>query len=423
MKMLLIKPRYPVGHQSGRLGDKISKWSYFTSLVVLSSLFPDTWEVEYFDEDYESIQYLDDVDYVFITSLTYSAPRAYEIADTFRKMHIPVLMGGIHASQMIDEALLHVDCVLVGEAEGIFEELYKDLNSGNLKKVYRQTKIVSSADICGLDRRLLVKKPYFRDKNVSQLVRGCPCNCSFCSVTKFFGNKYRFRDLDVVIDEIKFQLNISHNKMVSFLDDNIFSHKVLSKEFLRKLIPLRIHWWSQGPINVADDDEMLQLMKDSGCVCLFVGIEDITSKGLDGINKRINKADKYEEQIEKIHKYGIMVMAGFIFGLDTQDATVFQDVIDFIQDMKIELPFFSILTPYPGTETYRQLEEENRITSKDWSLYDHSHVVIKPKNMTAEELQQGFEYAIDESYSSAKLDERLSKLPFKLRMMMTPFLS
>lgn len=423
MKIVMIKPKYPNGHQSGRLGNKITRWSYFTSLLVVASLFPDSCQIEYFDEDYEEIHFLNDVDYVFITSLTYSAPRAYEIADAFREMNIPVIMGGIHASQMIDEALEHVDSVLVGEAESIFDELYEDLKTGNLKKLYKSTNPVTAEKISGLDRRLLLKKPYFKNKIVSQLVRGCPCDCSFCSVTKFFGNKYRFRNLDDVIDEIKFQLDRSNSRMVSFLDDNIFSQKAISKEFLRKLIPLKVQWWSQGPLNVADDEEMLQLMKDSGCVCLFVGIEDITKSGLESVNKKINKIEKYEQQIENLHKMGIMVMAGFIFGLDTQDSSVFQEVIDFIQKMKIELPFFSILTPYPGTEIYKQFSEENRIISKDWTLYDHSHVVFQPKNMTIEELQEGFGYVMQEAYSLERLDERLSKLSYRHKLMMKPFLS
>lgn len=422
MRILMIKPKYPVGHQSGRLGNKISKWSYFTSLLVVASLFPDSDEIEYYDEDYEELEYLTDVDYVLITSLTYSAPRAYEIADKFRGMGIKVIMGGIHASLMTDEALQHVDSVMIGEAEAVFDEIYPDMQSGNLKRVYHSDKMVEAKDIRGLDRRILEKKSYFKHKNVTQLVRGCPCNCAFCSVTKFFGNKYRFRELDDVIDEIEYQLSRSANRMVSFLDDNIFSQKEKAKEFLRRLIPLRIHWWSQGTINVADDDEMLELMKESGCVCIFVGIEEITETGLEAIHKKVNRIDKYETQIQKIHDKGIIVMAGFIFGLDTQDTTVFDNVLNFIQDMKIELPFFSIMTPYPGTEIYQQYEAENRIFTKDWTLYDHSHVVFHPKNMTIEELQEGFDYVMEQAYSKEKVDERLSKLPPINRMLMKPFL-
>ncbi len=422
MKVTLIKPKYPSTHESGALSNKINLWSYFSSLVVVSSLFPDSCDIEYYDEDFEPIDFLRETDYVLLTSLTYSSPRAYEIAAIYKEANIPVIMGGIHASLVPDEALQHVDSIIIGEAEAVFDELYNDMLSGHLKKVYKSNSFIPADKIAGLDRRLIVRKDYLKKKNVTQFVRGCPHNCTFCTVTKFFGNKFRYRPLEQVIDEIKFQLKLSNNKMVSFLDDNIFADKRKAKEFLRGLIPLKIHWWSQGTLNVADDEELLQLMKESGCVCIFVGIEDISQEGLRELNKNCNIISKYHEQIEKIHKKDIMVMAGFIFGLETHDETIFGDVLDFIQENKIELPFFSILTPYPGTDMYNNLLKEGRILTKDWSLYNHSNVVYKPKNLSPEALLEGFNNVMKETYSISKINERIKGLSPKIRMLLSPFI-
>jgi radical SAM superfamily enzyme YgiQ (UPF0313 family) len=422
MKVTLIKPKYPSVHESGQLSNKINLWSYFSSLVVVSSLFPDTCDVEYYDEDFEPIDFTRETDYVFITSLTYSSVRAYEIAAYYRNIKVPVIMGGIHASLMPEETSQYVDTLVIGEAEPVFDELFRDMQSGQLKKVYKSTDFIMPEKIAGLDRRLIIRKDYLKSKNVTQLVRGCPHGCTFCTVTKFFGNKFRFRPLDQVMDEIKFQLSLNNNRMVSFLDDNIFSDRKKAKEFLKELIPLKILWWSQGTLNVADDEEVLQLMKESGCVCIFVGIEDISQKGLKELNKNCNIISKYHEQIEKLHSKDIMVMAGFIFGLETHDESVFQEVVDFIQEHKIELPFFSILTPYPGTEMYNSLLDEGRILSKDWSLYNHSNVVYQPKNMSVQALQEGFNYVIKETYSISKINERLKGLSPRIKMLLSPFM-
>jgi radical SAM superfamily enzyme YgiQ (UPF0313 family) len=419
MKIALIKPRYI---KNSFHADHSSQWSYFSSLVVVSSLFPDSDEMIYFDEDYEPIDFQIKPDYVFITSLTYASARAYEIAGIYKKANVPVIMGGIHASLMVNEALQYVDTVVIGEAEAIFDELYSDMQSKQIKRIYKSSTFIAPEQIAGLDKRLIQKKSYLKDKTVTQYVRGCPYSCTFCTVTNFFGNKFRFRSTSNVIEEIKYQKSFRSSMIVSFLDDNIFSNRKKAKELMTEIKPLRIKWWSQGTLNSADDEELLQLMKDSGCMMIFVGIEDISQAGLKEVNKKCNDLNKYREQIEKLHSKDIMVMAGFIFGLETHDETIFEEVINFIQDTKIELPFFSILTPYPGTELYNNLLKEGRILTNDWSLYNQHNVVFQPKKLTPKTLQEGFNYVIKESYSKTKINQRIEGLSPKIKMIMKQFL-
>ena len=210
-----------------------------------------------------------------------------------------------------------------------------------------------------------------------ETTRGCPFDCEFCSVTIAFGGKYRSRPVDEVVDEVKklrpFEGRFKLDNCVFFVDDNIFSNRVYARELLTRVADLKINWFSHASINIANDPEMLRLCQNSGCGGLLIGFETLSPSTMKTIGKKPNHPEHYLEIVKKIHDFGVGIDASFVFGFDTDDEGVFDRTLEFVHKAKIEIPYYSILTPYPGTRLHKRLCAENRILTSDWSLYDTNH--------------------------------------------------
>lgn len=371
-------------------------------MATIAALTPPEIEVSITDENVTRIDYLKDVDLVGITSLTSTSHRAYEIADAYRAMGKKVVLGGIHASILPEEAARHADAVVIGEAEGIWPMVIADFQAKRLQKTYQQKERPSLSGLPQPRRDLYSKRGYYFG-NTIYTTRGCPYSCSFCTVTSFFGRTYRCRPVEEVIAEAK---TLDRKKVFIFLDDNIVGNPKYSKELFRALIPLKIRWVGQSSVTVVKDEELLQLAAASGCVDLFIGLESLSPASLKAIDKKTNSVDEYEDIINKLHNSGIGVHGFFIFGLDGDDADSFRRTVQFAQKARLESAQFDILTPYPGTAIFASLEKEGRILNKDWSQYGHD-LMFKPNGLSREALQEGRKWAWGEFYSLSSIWKRL----------------
>jgi len=411
MKIELIAPTWTEKVQTKRAKrEKVFKIPPL-GLLNVAAVTPRDIKVTLTDENIEPIDFEKDVDLVGITTVTSAAPRAYEIARQFRKRGVPVVLGGPHVSVLPEEALQHASAVVVGEAEGAWEKLLEDFVKGGekgLKKIYKNEKLPDLSKIPFPRWDILKRDRYIADK-VLHLTRGCPYNCSFCSVTQLFGRKIRCRPIDKVVDFIKENIGKGlKGRLFVFLDDNIMGNKRYAKELFRSLIPLKIIWMSQSSINAAYDKELLDLAARSGCKALFIGLESVSEGALKEVGKRQNKVEFYEEAIKRFHRYGIFIHGAFIFGMDAHDRSIFKITVDFVNKVKLDSVQYSILTPLPGTRFYKEMEKEGRIIDRDWSNYDCGHVVFRPKKMSPAELDKGFAWSYVNSLSFYSIFKRMS---------------
>jgi len=370
------------------------------SLPLLAGFTPRDVDVRLIDENVEKTDTDIPADWVAITCMTASAPRAYEIADAFRRRGIPVVMGGIHPSVMPDEASAHADAVVVGEAEPVWQEILHDLAGNRLKSRYENFGL---ADLEGLPlpRRDLLRGERYITINVVQTARGCPNGCTFCSVSSVFGRRYRFRPIAEVVEEVR-----SLRGWIGFVDDNIVGHSRRARELFEALIPLKIRWVGQGDLSMARDPELMALAARSGCQAMYVGLESLSPENLRAVSKRPNVGLDMSEAVNKIHKAGIEIIGSFVLGLDGDDKGVFKRTAEFAKAHKLVAAQFSVLTPFPGTVVRQELEQEGRITDCDWSHYTMSNVAFTPRHMTAQELQEGQKLTYQSFYSIQSILKR-----------------
>jgi radical SAM superfamily enzyme YgiQ (UPF0313 family) len=401
MKLLLILPKNTRSHWGGVSGSGKAGLARL-NLPTIAALTPKDWDVEILDSRVRAVDYNAPVDLVGITGLTAEMPSAYEIAGNFRRRGVPVVMGGIHVSALPEETLLYADSVVVGEAELVWAELLEDFKAGRLKKLYRAENLCDMQKMAVPRRGLLDRSMYDAGFNTLQATRGCPFNCDYCTVTAFFGNKFRVRPVEEVVSEIRGL----DSREFFFIDDNIVGRPAYAKELFEKIIPLKVKWGSQASITMAKDAELMNLYAKSGGRYAFIGFESISQKNLDRMRKGWNSAEGYRESIQRIHEAGIDIIGSFVFGMDEDDTTVFKNTFDFIMETGISAAQFHILTPFPGTATYSTLEREGRITDRDWAKYHTGEVVFRPKGMTAEELQNGYWWIFHETYRARNILKR-----------------
>lgn len=379
-------------------------------LLKVAALTPEDWDVKIVDEKVEPIDLNESADLVGITSMTPAVNRGYEIADSFRRRGITVIMGGMHPSKLPNEALGHADSVVIGEAEGLWPGVLEDFKNGRLKQVYKHNGYPSLAHMNRPDWGLYRDKRYLPVHFV-ETTRGCPHDCEFCSVTNSFGGRFRSRPSEEVEDEIRllkpFDGRFLLKNVVFFVDDNIISNRAYAREFLKRIEPYNLKWLGQASVNIANDDEMLRLMQKSGCMGLLVGFETLSTSNLNSVGKNFNHPSKYADVVKKIHDYGIGVNGAFVFGLDDDDEGVFDTTSEFIVKAKLDVCYFSILTPYPGTVLYDRFKKEDRIIDYDWSNYTTSTVVYRPKKLTPEKLIEGYYQAYRNVFGYTSIFRRL----------------
>ena len=364
------------------------------SLPVVAALTPSDWQIVVCDSRVETIDYDQEVDLVGITAFTAEITNTYAIADNFRKRGVPVVLGGVHVSALPEEALEHADVVLIGEAEGVWDGLLRDLEAGKLQRIYRAD---TFCDMQGMKlpmRNLLSRKMYVSFHTI-QATRGCPFDCDYCAVTDFFGSTFRMRPVMDVVGEIR--TFDTHDFF--FVDDNLCGNPDYAKELFRALIPLRKNWGGQTSITFARDNELLELYAKSGGRYAFIGFETLSEENLIKVNKKWNEVNAYGEAVRKIHDAGINIVGSFILGLDEDDISVFKRIFEFIMEHQIDAAQFHILTPFPGTRLFAALEAEGRIFDWDWNKYNTCEVVFKPKKMTVKELQDGYYWIYRQTYS------------------------
>lgn len=371
------------------------------TLPVLAALTPPDVEVILTEEEVEDVVYKDRVGLVGISYMTPLAARAYEIADEYRRRGAKVVLGGIHASALPEEALQHADAVVIGEAENVWAPLIADFRANRLKTVYQSAEF---SDLRGLPvpRRDLLKQGMTFSPLSIQTSRGCPFGCHFCAVTKFFGGTFRRRPVEEVVREIE----STDRKNWLFIDDNIIGDQAYAQELFSALAPLKIRWAGQSTVLLANNDRLLKLAAKSGCLGMFIGFESLNEMNLRTANKGFVKIKDYRECLRKLHDNGIHVLASFVFGFDHDDRSVFEKTLDFLIKSKVVAASLSVLVPYPGTKVYHQMEAEGRILTKDWSKYDYDRAVFRPKLMEPEALEEGVRWTVSQFYSRSSIISR-----------------
>lgn len=420
-KIVFIEPKSPGAHV-------YSKWGLprLGTLTLGTILERGGYEVKVFLEDIRGIDFekVFDADAVGISTITSTAPRAYEMANQIRKAGIPVFMGGPHVSFMAEEALLHCDFVLCGETEETILPFIQALATGerfesvpglawHYGNRVRQNPFPEHC--IDLDRYpypnfdLVGGTKKFRgDLSITPIMtsRGCPFGCNFCSVTRMFGRNYRFRSVENVMEELRWR----GPEWVFFYDDNFAANPAHTKELLSQMIAKRIRpkWSAQVRIDVAKDAELLRLMKRSGCTYLYIGLESINPKTLAAFNKGQTPED-IERATRTIHSHGINIHGMFIFGADHDDAGTIRQTLKFAKRSGLASVQLMILTPLPGTPVFQKFESEGRLLSRDWGYYDGHHVVFQPKGMSYLKLQKKTLSAMIRFYSLRQILNRLNR--------------
>ncbi len=378
-------------------------------LMYLAAHTPPEHEVRLIDENVERIDFSEVPDLVGITTMTATAPRAYEIARRYRSLGAKVVLGGVHASMLPEEAALFADAVVVGEAEEIWPRLLADFESGGMKPLYEQNVFIDFSRPLPPRRGIIDSRRYWSANGV-QTARGCPHACNFCSVTAFNGRKVRFREVDDVLAEVESlpRTNLLRRKVVPFVDDNIAASPTRAKELFRGLIPLRVRWGSQASITIARDEELVAMAAESGCHFLFVGIETMSREALAEMGKAQNRVEEYDHALRLLRKHGIHVMGSFVFGFDSDDETVFQDTLEFAMRNRIQVAQFAHLVPYPGTRLYRELLEQGRVEEGFWFEPEwDARVVYRPARFTPEKLTRLTHQVQRDFYSCRSIARRM----------------
>lgn len=361
-------------------------------LGIVASLTPSDWNIKILDENFRVFKYRE-ADLVGITAMTATINRAYELAAIYRSKGVPVVIGGIHASAMPEEALQHADSIVMGEAEGAWQELIRDFEAGALKRTYR-------AGLSDLQDSPPARHDLFHPGYLFasiQTSRGCPMDCDFCSVPFFNGHKYRLRSTNAVLDEIQ----TIQNPFIYFVDDNIIGYNKVAEEHAIALFEgmiqrnLKKEWFAQASINIADKPDILKLAAQSGCRMLLIGIEAENEAALIDSNKKLNLkvgVNHYKEAFKRIHEHGINVLGAFIYGMDSDSVTSIEKRTAYIQSSSVDVVQASVMTPLPGTRLYERMNNEGRILCtnfpKDWEHFHFSDVVFQPKLMTPHELAE-----------------------------------
>lgn len=390
MKILLILAH--TGTKS-TLYKKIVYTSVYPSLTIeqLAAATPNKYEVELMDGRYQNIDFDSYVDLVGISCLTYSANYAYEIADRFRDKGKTVVLGGYHPSSLPEEAKQHADSVIVGEAELSWPMLLNDFEKGKIKPFYN-SKPVDPQLIPSpkrMVRRSIITTPV-------QATRGCPYGCKFCAIHKVEGCIFRMRPIEKVIEEIK----SIESKRLFFADSSLTVNPSYTKTLFKEMKGLNKSFSCYGNINtLAKDDELLNLAKEAGCDLWLVGFESINQETIKDIGKRTNIAKEYASGVRKVKDHDMMIMGLFMFGFDTDAPDVFDTTLNAIYEWELDKAGFAMLTPFPGTRLFDELEKEGRILTKDWAKYNLKNVVFQPKNMSAEELFEETTKLVKEFYS------------------------
>ncbi|MCV6638337.1 radical SAM protein [Candidatus Albibeggiatoa sp. nov. NOAA] len=374
-------------------------------LLTLASLTPADVDIEYIElSDFNADSNLpDEFDIVAISSFTAQINEAYLLADKYRQQGTKVILGGLHVTSLPHEALEHADSVLVGEGEVHWANVIDDFKRGQLKKIYDATGIEYDFSQAPIPRYDLLDVDQYNRLTV-QTQRGCPFKCEFCASSIRLTCKYKIKPIQHVVNEIQAIKSIWHKPFIELADDNTFANKIHSKKLVKALSSLNIKWFTETDISVAENDELLSMLSNSGCRQLLIGLESPTAQGLHNLelknNWKAKQLDKYKEAIQKIQNHGISVNGCFVLGLDNQDASVFDETLNFVKDSGLSEVQITIQTPFPGTNLYKRLKATNRLLEEVfWEKCTLFDVTYHPDKMTVGELETGFRELMKALYS------------------------
>jgi len=382
MKILFILPG--IGKKTGERYLKSWLMEPLT-IAVLKRLTPTEYETAFYDDRVESIDYDADCNIVAITLETYTAKRAYEIAGRFRSRGKIVVCGGYHATLCPDDVAPHADIVLTGNAESIWAYMLNDIRRGDYKARYHGE---ISLDYGLPDRSIYTDKmKKYLPISLVEIGRGCRRSCEFCSISAYYESCYKHRRIEDIVAEIK----MCRHKLFFFVDDSIFSDREFAKELFLEVAKLKITWTTQITLDIARDEELLILMRRSGCLLVLIGFESISAGNLEQMNKAWSqRLGERDEIVERIHRAGINIYASFVFGFDEDCEQAFVDVLSFSMRHRFFVAAFNHLLAFPNTTTYNRFEQEGRLLSPRWWLeddYRYGTISFHPARVTPDELR------------------------------------
>ena len=422
----LINPRREVWAKHEGITEVLKQSHHFIkpwyspplSLLTIAGLTPADIEVVLVSEDFEEIDYAAAFDLVGITAMIQNAKRAYEIADAFRAQGTYVVLGGIHPTVLPEDALRHADTVIVGEAEELWPRFLKDFKGGDPQNIYRNptghfvdlTKApLPRYDLLNARNSILDVKNFYNFIPV-QASRGCPHACDFCLVSDIYGKKGRQKTIEQVRAEILAIKKHLPNRIIGFIDDNLFIDRRFGRELLEMLVDMKVRWATQTDISVGADSELLELIRRSGCLFLFIGFESLDTVNLGAINLnqwKLRQLANYENYARNIQEHGIMVIGAFITCLDHDDVGVFARTVDFMDRNHITGQI-TVATPFPGTRMYERLKNENRFLYPEpfWDRCSFYDVLFRLKRMSKEEAEEGLMEAYKQLFNEKTLLKR-----------------
>lgn len=379
-------------------------------LITLAALTPDRWEVEYIEvDDLEASgkERLLDFDLVAISTFTARAFDAYALSAYLRSKAVRTVIGGLHASLCPEECQLHFDCVVVGEAEPVWEKLLRDFELGALQEVYRPERAydLSQAPVPRFD--LLEVERY--NRLTVQTARGCPWECEFCAASIRLGGGYRCKPVDKVLAEIAAIQDLWPHPFVEFADDNTFANKRHGHALMDAMRGCGFRWFTETDVSLASDSALLAKMKQAGCAQVLIGFEDPWDVG--GLELKADwksrQAASYLESIKRIQDHGITVNGCFVLGLDSHGPDVFDRYWDFIRESNLFEVQLTFLTPFPGTPLYDRFAREGRLLfAKDWRRRTLFDICYQPRGMSVSQLRDGFIELARKVYADAEIERR-----------------
>ncbi len=412
MKLTLVQPA--VGRRPG--SSYLKTWQMEPlQLAALAALTPDDVEVSLQDDRVERIDFDAPADLVAISVETYTALRSYQIASEYRRRGVPVVLGGFHPTLVPEEAMIHAESIVVGEAEGRWAEVIDDHRSGTLKRVYR-TEGGSSKHLTKPDRSIFEGKSYL-PIGLLESSRGCNHRCDFCAITAFYGGKVAPFDVEDVARQM-WELAPS-KKFLFVVDDNFGADRDRAKELCRLLARNPVPWVGQCSMDALRDEELVALMVLSGCIGVLVGFETLDDGNLGEMNKGFNRIADYDSTMKMVANKGLCIYGTFIFGYDGDTENHFETAVSFAREHAMYLAAFNHLVPFPGTPVYDRLRAQNRLFEESWWLdpqYGFNQVTFRPKLMSADQLRRKCLESRREFYSWRSIVGRGLRQPSRGRL-------
>ncbi|MEI6125236.1 MAG: radical SAM protein [Pseudomonadota bacterium] len=406
MKIALILPRAGIYRYKTGAFSRFIRYAPLT-LTTLVSLVPEdiSTDVHLYDEGIETVEKKNILpDLVGLTAITGASMRAYAYADYFRAQGIPVIMGGVHATLMPHEAKAHADAVITGPAYETWPRALRDSVRGALQPFYHSDPHIDFSKIPNPDRLSLHRSHRkFITVNSIQAVFGCPNSCDFC-VTPIVCNGYQHRPIKDVVREVA----SLRGKYFVFVDPSPIENIAYATDLYRALIPLKKKWTGLATTRLAAHPELMNAMEEAGCKGLLIGFESLSQASVNTIKKAFNRVSDYYHLVKELHRRGIAIMGCFVHGLDSDDKDCFKRTLEFVNNANIDLPRFTVCTPFPGTPFFASLKKDGRILTEDWALYDAQHVVFQPRHMSADELHEGHHRVWREAYRLHSMVKRLA---------------